>query len=632
MRLSLDSQPYAAKPSHREMAHITQRLKCSSVSSEEFRDKVVTGYAFSPGVFKGDQASVTNWLEAQLIVTDVEYGLNPTQAIDKCFELGLPPMLGYPSYSSTAVNPRFHLVWHLPEPCTDRIVYKAALVALIRLFPGADKQCSDLARRFYGTNQPAWLWDPEAMVTPWQIVQAHQKSVCVSDPSHASRILADFARTTQLIYSDGVIYPPGNPLTMVDATASLDILNGHGGSQQRAGENWRNDVPPYKESTYNLVHIFTKSPPVSDVNPIAEAPCPVSIYSVPELGNHNQGIGSSNKLIRRFDFAAMEKGCEAYRRHMVGEPLDHNITMGLLYSLLRIRGGENKFKDGLCRRAEWSNAEYQREWLYYIRMTKGYGYRPQRCTSFCQWVGLCDHGLTPIDSVPLRRGQIRRIADPEPLISLEEASRRMQEGFEAAMDAPDDAIYLIRAETSLGKTTLYTENASDCLVCVPTHKLALEDVYPQLRIARPDEEVLYIPGIPKDEAVSDLHGKLDRLYSAGAYQEANRLTREHVEEMQVPLLFYDDVHDSERQLDARVRGIDELKTRKWAGTALITHEMMAHLPDNIAQHTLLIDEDPFPSMLDTGSVAISAITAVEGLRVLAGYILSQAPGIWNLMP
>jgi hypothetical protein len=155
---------------------------------EELADAVSRGQSFCPAVYLDGHRANDNWWGQTLIAIDIdnkpgERMFTPSDALELCDALGLPPALIYETFRSTESRPKFRIVWRLRENINaDAPEVRDAVMAAARVVFPLDKAATDRARLFYGSNRPCLHVDPDATVSPWDFVEA---AACVVENAAA---------------------------------------------------------------------------------------------------------------------------------------------------------------------------------------------------------------------------------------------------------------------------------------------------------------------------------------------------------------------------------------------------------------------------------------------------------------
>lgn len=178
--IQLDPTPHAVKPEGAEIGAITRRLQQagpSLVTFEELRDAILAGATWCGGCFEPRAGGWGPFVSQQLFAldfdNDAEYlrrdgskgkrpllpdevgYLEPTDALARCKELGLAPMMLYFTFHATVEPwyPRYRIVFDAGEPVADEARAGDVLKTLLAAFPEADQKCSNVNRLFFGGTE-----------------------------------------------------------------------------------------------------------------------------------------------------------------------------------------------------------------------------------------------------------------------------------------------------------------------------------------------------------------------------------------------------------------------------------------------------------------------------------------------
>jgi len=135
----------------------SQSAGTEKLSLEAFVDAVLSGVAFSLGVFPGNKRKREDFIQSELIAVEFDKG-NPGTSVE---ELSQHPFvkenafLVYATASSTLQHPRSRAVFRLPEPITNSQDFEILLEALLHHFKDflPDFNCDDAVRVFFGNDQ-----------------------------------------------------------------------------------------------------------------------------------------------------------------------------------------------------------------------------------------------------------------------------------------------------------------------------------------------------------------------------------------------------------------------------------------------------------------------------------------------
>lgn len=150
----IDTVSYSVKPSGGEVGTIRNRLvdvPLSKYTIRELLEKITTGHTISlSGAKKNEE-----WQGQQVVMIDIdnEYQYTMTEILNYAKSIGFEPTFAYHTYNSTETCCRCRFAYVFKEVITDKQVYSSISNTLIRKFStyGADKQCADFCRLFYGT-------------------------------------------------------------------------------------------------------------------------------------------------------------------------------------------------------------------------------------------------------------------------------------------------------------------------------------------------------------------------------------------------------------------------------------------------------------------------------------------------
>ena len=119
---------------------------------EDLRKQVMNGSAFVAAAMKGDHRNSAAFEGSSLAVVDVDDGLT----VEGFLANPLAEKAAW-VYTTTCHDPayykeRFRVIFQLPELIEDPDLYKEIVTLLVNQ-TGADKQCTDCCRTFYGNDQ-----------------------------------------------------------------------------------------------------------------------------------------------------------------------------------------------------------------------------------------------------------------------------------------------------------------------------------------------------------------------------------------------------------------------------------------------------------------------------------------------
>lgn len=288
--------------------------------------------------------------------------------------------------------------------------------------------------------------------------------------------------------------------------------------------------------------------------------------------------------------------------------LPHNYKFLLATNLVHVKGGKTMFFSGII--------ENQEKWEVHWKYIKNYYNHPQSCEN-----GECPYA-TQCRCKSLYEKLTRsiiRIESEEKYISLEEASYMMKREIASSIDRKGDMITLIRAQTSLGKTTAYCSMAKDwnkekkLLIVVPTIKLQ-EQVQDDLRkVGVYAYKTENIRKLLEELELIDLLEQVENLYNKGFGGRVKRIIKEYIKSN--PEIDKVKLMRLERYLETneRLNGKNHVVT---------THAMFLALPEIILkQYEIIVDEDILMTIFKgTSSISFEELEIAKQAGILPIYV------------
>lgn len=153
IKLSLDPNAYAQKPSGKEIGAISHRIANypQKIETEEGLRKFVEqvgaqGHTFCPATFSGGKRNQESFQQQQLIALDFD-NEDPKKTLtfdevkSRAEYYDLPILFSYNSMTSRPEHPKFRVVFLNDISIPDRPVAAAMQMALGNIFPEADPSC-----------------------------------------------------------------------------------------------------------------------------------------------------------------------------------------------------------------------------------------------------------------------------------------------------------------------------------------------------------------------------------------------------------------------------------------------------------------------------------------------------------
>lgn len=229
-----------------------------------------------------------------------------------------------------------------------------------------------------------------------------------------------------------------------------------------------------------------------------------------------------NKQYRKNTLTNILNCCKLYREFTEDSVwLYHNQLFGLITNLIHVESGERTFLEHISKS---SFDTYKKDWRFYINYYKKNNYSPEHCNKFCPYYDTCNHGKTILETATVKRNEIVALKRPE-YTTLENAREELLTEFHNALDADDNKIHIIKAQTAIGKTHMYINYLKNidrrCIIAVPTNILKNE-VYESCIAA--GINVVMTPSIQelKDDIPEDVYRLITNLYNTGRHKKVRK--------------------------------------------------------------------------------------------------------------
>ena len=207
---SLDGAGYSQKPSGNMIPTIKKRIPAGwqEIEIDELAYLVgEDGYAIMPAHLEGGLRA-ENCTAMQLFMLDFDHGIRFCDVRNKCEKLGLPIAFAYLTYSSSAQEERFRIVFVHDFLINDPFVAKVTMSMLHKIFRGCDSSCTNLDRIFFGGKKLICI-DTEARFTLVQLLDLFFGALDVGD--NLNRNIRTFCSSQRILTINGrpVMGPAG---------------------------------------------------------------------------------------------------------------------------------------------------------------------------------------------------------------------------------------------------------------------------------------------------------------------------------------------------------------------------------------------------------------------------------------
>lgn len=534
--VSFNKNHYNSKPVGNEIGKISNGLYTKHISFKELAHEVgECGCTFSPAVYNGKRRK-ENYIGQQLIGLDFDTGVTFTEIKERAEKYRLPILFAYKTFSYTEEHEKFRVVFALTDVITDSFTSKAATAMLMKIFGECDEACKDSSRMFFGGKGLLALADEPVEIS---------------------------GRDTLVAF--------------------ITYMNDKYGNNHYTRE--------LKNFYQNLGMKYNKILPVIENGKFV---CEGAYKPVPSSVIENKG---RRYVTRNFDWDVLYNKCHLYRDFVDGNTYYYYPQLfHIATNLINVEKGKKAFLRII---KSSNNADYEayhtRNWDVIANILIAMDYQPQGCCN-CPYEKECLHAKNMILTAKPGKSTILQIEKKE-YVSIEEAEEDLKENFLKAVDSENQGIHIIKAQTGIGKTSLYLDYLSQntnrtFLITVPTHKLKME-VYDKA-ISKGIYNITYTPEMP--EFSSEIQEKIKHIYAIGAGKYVLKVMNELCEQISSK-------HPDYIALRNYLEKLEMIKDFK--GHIITTHDRLLLQKKNsnlLDGREVIIDEDIMRTMLSTHSI------------------------------
>ena len=531
------NKSYIEKPDKKELAKISKRIteEESQLDIEAFAHAVgECGMPFTPAIFHGSRKKGT-FISQTVFALDFDGEMSLDEFYQRSQEYEIIPAFIYETYSCTEKLQRFRAVF-INDIVIDNI--KAAemiLMMLLKIFPEADPCCKDVSRLFLGGKKLLYL-NQDAEINISDLAISVETKIKKDDRHNYTRKIKKLAERMNVAEKNG-------------------LLCIHKVKKQCKNEEIREQPSIILESDEDSSFFY-----------IIETP---GGHPASRLFTHTY------KEISKKDCQDIFNVCPLFR-DFYEKDISHEMKFCLATNLIYIKGGKHLFFDGL--------KDHKDKWEIQWKYIKENSYKPQNCENInCPYLNICKCK----NLYEKLSRKIKRIKAEADYITLETAQKMLRFELESAICKKSKGIYLIKAQTALGKTTAYCEIAKQwtgskpLMIVVPTNKLQKE-VFTRLKdngiIADMTPNLKEVLNLIDDE----VRIKVEELYKKGMGFAAKSIIKKYAKENKL--------YDYQKEvIQDYLYGEKILNGSKLVVT---THAMLLVLKEKILnQYEIIIDED-----------------------------------------
>jgi hypothetical protein len=573
IQVSLDSKGYNQKPTSSEIGAIVNRIATqqTTISVEELVNASINGQTVAP-LFRDGIKSNATWIGQQVFYLDFDNKdmdniITFSEVLERAKKYGLSIAFAYTTFSAEY---KFRIGFIAPVLITDIRVRNVIQEFLTVLFPEHDTSTNVAHMMVFGGRTLLYA-DYDATLDLEVLTQAVFIYLKNKDSKNLDRNMKGLCDRLGLHMLNGA------PRIIVDE-----------------------DIRDFEENTtvtiiYPMVDVMISSKTITYYFNHTIAAALVNEKPKKSYGKIDNVKVKERELIRDVDYAELTTICPVMRDHDKGIDIHHDVTFYVATQVIHLMGGETFFFNGLRKRATYN----EDKWKGIIAYIKKMDYKPMNYDKIKHYYGDLENETGFINSVSIankERGMIE-VLKQQTQITLDEAEIALHNAFNDAMNATENGIYVIRADTGLGKTREY-ESVENTTIAVPTHALKRE-VLERMIVA--GNTALISPELP-DDISSEIKSTVENLYRIGAIKAANVYLRNAAK--------------TDPLLAEYIEQKDE--TAKVNGQNLITtHARLFHLPKT--NDTIVIDEDIISSMYPQNHASLKDVLFMEEIAKPKGF-------------
>ena len=581
LELHIDKERFNVKPNDNTIVKIANRItefkwKCSI---REFATWVgEEGRAFVPVFMEGERKG-SNFKQQQVFSVDFDETLPLDEFWKRTEMVGLYPTFVYKTFNCHENNDRYRAVYINDCIIENRDAASLITGMLLYLFPEGDQNCKDLARYYLG-GKGLLHYDEDARISADGVAIALKTYIKCIYGKNDIRQLNKIAEDLDIAIEKGV----------------FRILVG-----------CKEDISEEIWASTNIIYI-------------GEIQNSSTVYFY-EKPNKNSNEEQKNfyknrqkpKEIRNKTAKDICRCCKLFEDHYKFD-LHHNLKFMLATNLYHFKGGKHLLFDGLV--------DHKEKWKSAWNTIGVNGYRPQSCRrGKCPYADKCNcYSLYD----KMNRGiTIKR---KEQFISLKEGTQLLNQYVEEAVTSNCKDIFLIKAQTAIGKTYTYcnmvenrSENEKPLLIAVPTNKLQKE-VHGDIK--KKDDTVKHTFNLVEELkrfGFAEISDETKELYKKGFGKKAKK----HV----VDQLKQESMHPAMKATMEEVLNSKDLFDGKTP--VVTTHAMLLNLPEKtLRQYEVIIDEDILLTIFNgTETISFEDLKEVQKSKVVSANNKDRIRGI-----
>lgn len=538
--VSIDEASFHRKPAGNEIIKMKYRTAGNwrQMELKELADlNGNKGHAIIPAHLAGG-ISAKHCVAMQIVALDFDHGCSFADIKHKCDAMGLSITYAYHTFSSSAEEEKFRVIFVLEELLEDQFVIDMLLQMMQAIFQECDHSCKNMDRMFFGGKELIYF-NGDARMALVQLLHPLLESLDVG--KHFRENIRQFAKNANIL-----------------------LLNGH-----LAMGSWEErDVILGEKMDSAIIHKIGESKK--------------SPFFVVE-GYMHQSNTSPKRKMKRVNIGTGEACCQLYNDFREGIDIGHNARFAIITNFLFINGGRKDFLNTIEMFYGYEACEKWKKDIKYMR-----GYYPKRCSAdFCPYYGTCENVGTIVDTLAMDRKIYR---EKEEYVSLQEAGFCLKENLYDAFQSRQDGIYLIKAQTGLGKTKVYVDLIEDnpdqkFLIALPTNALKEEVYYKRLGWMPKEEKFMTASIYGNSFFPSEVQDRITGAHARGIHNRTTKIVKEYRKEVK-------ETSYKPAVLEECDRVIEGPRAIKNERVVVTTHAYLTQMTEEfLKNYTVIIDED-----------------------------------------
>ncbi len=538
-----------------------------------------SGHTLIPATLKGGLKE-NNFRSIQLFLLDFD-GNKDGKGIDITYEevrqraeyYGLEIAFAYRTLSCPDTPPffKFRIAFVHDIPLPDKNLAKLMIRLLLKIFPEADKACSDLSRCFLG-GKGLLDFNEGARVNLVKLI--HFSLPVLDTNNHFKANLETLVSKTDIAVINNKI-----------AVGTMDMLS-----------------------------LFCEKPESDNIYIISHSQ-KSQIFYIKKSKLNEQDKKFHQKITCMKQMHKLEMGnkagiCRLFDDYCDGIELSHMERFKILTNIMHIYGGKDYFFEIL---KECYDSETYEKWKSDFKYIKGYA--PHACDENCRYYSQCLGGKSSKESYILYRflNDRKVICKKKQYVSVDEAYRQLEDNINRAMNSYEDGIHLIYGQTGLGKTNAITEYVAahpeqTFLIAEPTC-IMKKELYDKIAGEIGTDNVKMIRSVrdPNSLVNEEVQKKYTRFHESGRHKNAKQLIVEELDKIIKETPYAYAAINALEDIVAGIKGIENERV------VIVTHAFLLNMSEVELKRydNVIIDEDILFTQILSSTKRVSHDTIVK---------------------